>query len=586
MNFTEAWSDTCSTVGVAARTGNLTQLLHLIESGRPVDVHDNRGWRPLHEAAASGSNLEVLDVLLKHSETDVNWQTYEGETALLLACKRLNGKPLLNTVNLLLSHTADVNITDYEGDSPLLAATRSSQTEVVQLLLCVGGADVNVGDCGHWYPLHEAASRGDLPTLQCLVAHGRQARLGVRDECRMTPLFAAAQQGQLACLQFLLDTAKDRGQETLVDRGAEDKATPFMIAVQKGHLDCATLLLKYGADPNRRTTDNITALHLAVQSKTADCLRLLLAQMDLKKVIDGCLLPFQRREAGTTPSSEEPMISPLHLAVEWRSYECLRELLRAGFPVDELLLPVTLPSQRLPVNAAPRCETALSYAVFKQDLTSMEILLDEGASPDAILPEAISPVLSALISPTGRELRLLFARGARLNYERSQGCPSNECLLVTLNDYGSFVRVLRLGLDPRLCLGGDADTEGTSSSIFLNCLFHPAESQEHILAVFKTLRMFLKSPTSMKDLTVSGYRRAAAFYGSALQADAWEPLLNSLEQPLPLTFQCRVSMRNHLMRVHGHFFEEVIPKMVVPQSILDFVLYSECGPVDMWTASG
>ncbi|KAG0444756.1 hypothetical protein HPB47_013416 [Ixodes persulcatus] len=425
----------------------------------------------------------------------------------------------------------------YETPNATVGATRSSQTEVVQVLLCVGGADVNVGDCGHWYPLHEAASRGDLPTLQCLVAHGRQARLGVRDECRMTPLFAAAQQGQLACLQFLLDTAKDRGQETLVDRGAEDKATPFMIAVQKGHLDCATLLLKYGADPNRRTTDNITALHLAVQSKTAD-------------------------------------------------YECLRELLRAGFPVDELLLPVTLPSQRLPVNAAPRCETALSYAVFKQDLTSMEILLDEGASPDAILPEAISPVLSALISPTGRELRLLFARGARLNYERSQGCPSNECLLVTLNDYGSFVRVLRLGLDPRLCLGGDADAEGTSSSIFLNCLFHPAESQEHILAVFKTLRMFLKSPTSMKDLTVSGYRRAAAFYGSALQADAWEQLLNSLEQPLPLTFQCRVSMRNHLMRVHGHFFEEVIPKMVVPQSILDFVLYSECGPVDMWTASG
>lgn len=140
----------------------------------------------------------------------------------------------------------------------------------MRALLCVGGADVNVGDCGRWYPLHEAASRGDLATLQCLVSHGRQARLGVRDECRMTPLFAAAQQGQLDCLRFLLDTAKTRGQETLVDRGAEDKATPFMISVQKGHLDCASLLLAYGADPNRRTTDNVTALHLAVQSKSVE----------------------------------------------------------------------------------------------------------------------------------------------------------------------------------------------------------------------------------------------------------------------------------------------------------------------------
>lgn len=196
-----------------------------------------------------------------------------------------------------------------------------------------------------------------------------------------------------------------------------------------------------------------------------------------------------------------------------------------------------------------------------------------------------------MISPTGRELRLLFERGAQLNYVRSRGAPPNECLLVTLNDYASFLRVLRLGLDPRLCIGEHQGSEPdqspnlTSSTVFLNCLFHPAESQEHILDVFRTLRMFLRSPTPLKDLTASGYQRACAIYTTALQTEAWASLLSSLEEPLSLTFQCRIAVRCHLMSLHGHFFEEVIPKLNLPQSILDFLLYSSCGPVDMW-ASG
>lgn len=58
------------------------------------------------------------------------------------------------------------------------------------------------------------------------------------------------------------------GEDSLIDRGAMDKATPLMIAAQKGHHDCVELLLRYGADPNRTTNDNNTGVHLAAQSNS------------------------------------------------------------------------------------------------------------------------------------------------------------------------------------------------------------------------------------------------------------------------------------------------------------------------------
>lgn len=55
------------------------------------------------------------------------------------------------------------------------------------------------------------------------------------------------------------------GQEYAVNIGAEDWATPLMIAAQQGFVSCAKLLLEYGANPNLKTADQATALHLAVQ---------------------------------------------------------------------------------------------------------------------------------------------------------------------------------------------------------------------------------------------------------------------------------------------------------------------------------
>lgn len=53
---------------------------------------------------------------------------------------------------------------------------------------------------------------------------------------------------------------------SVVNTPAEDGATPLMMAAQYGFKDGLELLLQNGADPNMRTTDNVMALHLAVQN--------------------------------------------------------------------------------------------------------------------------------------------------------------------------------------------------------------------------------------------------------------------------------------------------------------------------------
>ncbi|OXB74299.1 UNVERIFIED_CONTAM: hypothetical protein H355_006828 [Colinus virginianus] len=75
MDFTEAYSDRCSAAGLAAREGDAEVLQKLIAQGHSLDVPDNRGWMPIHEAAAHSSSrclrllLNAVDILLNYKIT-------------------------------------------------------------------------------------------------------------------------------------------------------------------------------------------------------------------------------------------------------------------------------------------------------------------------------------------------------------------------------------------------------------------------------------------------------------------------------------------------------------------------------------
>ncbi|XP_060043640.1 ankyrin repeat and SOCS box protein 3 isoform X2 [Erinaceus europaeus] len=224
MDFTEAYSDTCSTVGLAAREGNVKVLRKLLKKGRSIDVADNRGWMPIHEAAYHNA-VECLRMLIRadSSENYIKTKTFEGFCALHLAASQGHWK----IVQILLEAGADPNITTSEETTPLFL-----------------GANVNCQALDKATPLFIAAQEGHTACVELLLSNGADPNLYCSEDNWQLPIHAAAQMGHTKILDLLLpltDQACDTG---------TDKVSPVYSAVFGGQEDCLERLLQYGYNPD------------------------------------------------------------------------------------------------------------------------------------------------------------------------------------------------------------------------------------------------------------------------------------------------------------------------------------------------
>ncbi|XP_041524795.1 ankyrin repeat and SOCS box protein 3 isoform X5 [Microtus oregoni] len=307
MDFTEAYSSTCSTVGLAAREGNIKILRKLLKKGRSVDVADNRGWMPIHEAAYHNS-VECLQMLL-HTDSSENYiktKTFEGFCALHLAVSQGHWK----ITQILLEAGADPNATTLEETTPLFLAVESGQIDVLKLLL-QHGANVNGfhSMCG-WNSLHQASFQGNAEIIKLLLKNGADREC--QDDFGITPLFVAAQYGKLESLNILMSSGAN------INCQALDKATPLFIAAQEGHIKCVELLLSGGADPDLYCNEDNWQLPVHAA-----------AQMGHTKILD-LLIPLTNRACDTGPDK----VSPVYSAVFGGREECLETLLQNGYSPD------------------------------------------------------------------------------------------------------------------------------------------------------------------------------------------------------------------------------------------------------------
>ncbi|XP_072793856.1 ankyrin repeat and SOCS box protein 3 isoform X1 [Vicugna pacos] len=307
MDFTEAYSDMCSTVGLAAREGNVKVLRKLLKKGRSVDVADNRGWMPIHEAAYHNS-VECLQMII-HADSSENYiktKTFEGFCALHLAASQGHWK----IVQILLEAGADPNATTLEETTPLFLAVENGQIDVLRLLLRYG-ANVNGSHsmCG-WNALHQATFQENAEIIKLLLKKG--ANKECQDDFGITPLFVAAQYGKLESLSILISSGAN------VNCQALDKATPLFIAAQEGHTECVELLLSSGADPDLYCNEDSWQLPIHAA-----------AQMGHTKILD-LLIPLTNRTCDTGPNK----VSPVYSAVFGGHEECLETLLRCGYSPD------------------------------------------------------------------------------------------------------------------------------------------------------------------------------------------------------------------------------------------------------------
>lgn len=112
----------------------------------------------------------------------------------------------IEIVDLLLKHGATI-IPDAEGLYPQhLVARSGSQTPQLLLLLQQHGADLDQLDKLYsWTPLFHAASEGNVPCLQTLLDVG--VRVDILDEKELSAMYYAAWEGHLECMRVLSSIA-------------------------------------------------------------------------------------------------------------------------------------------------------------------------------------------------------------------------------------------------------------------------------------------------------------------------------------------------------------------------------------------
>lgn len=104
-------------------------------------------------------------------------------------------------VELLLKHGARI-LPDAEGLFPQHLVARSGQTPELLLLLKNYGADLDQVDKLYgWTPLVHAASEGNVPCLQALLDVGADAN--ILDEKDLPAMYYAAWEGHLECMRLL-----------------------------------------------------------------------------------------------------------------------------------------------------------------------------------------------------------------------------------------------------------------------------------------------------------------------------------------------------------------------------------------------
>lgn len=245
---------------VAARTGNEAIFAKLLlNGGMDIDSRDDRGWTPLHSAAAAGHS-KLIELLAK-AGADVDGFDRQGRSPLVLATD--NGH--LESIMALFEVGADINLSDPRGWSALNTATMSGRVESVNLLVALG-ADPSKPDAGGWTPLNfAAAGTGTNGILDALLEAGADPK--VAHVSGLTPLEAAARNGDDVTITKLIAHGADPNE--IPPSGL----TPLYFAIQEQSEQSVQALLSNGADANIRYDGDWTPILYAVDTGNIDIVR-------------------------------------------------------------------------------------------------------------------------------------------------------------------------------------------------------------------------------------------------------------------------------------------------------------------------
>jgi CDK inhibitor PHO81 len=192
----------------ASMHGRLDMLEDLLAADpSTIDLIDHDNYTPLVQAIIH-KHYECVERLLKKSAR-IDPVSDADHVPLNLACEH----GTVAIVELLLKHGAKI-VDDAEGLYPQHLVARSGQTPELLLLLKNYGADLDQIDKLYgWTPLIHAASEGNVPCLQALLDEG--ADPNILDEKDLPAMYYAAWEGHLECMKLLTPLNKGRREQPI-----------------------------------------------------------------------------------------------------------------------------------------------------------------------------------------------------------------------------------------------------------------------------------------------------------------------------------------------------------------------------------
>ena len=255
------------------RNVNVVQVL-LKSRECNVNVQTNDGDTPLHIAVET--EYEIMTSLLADPQCDPNVANEKGETPLHVACTQRNA---IVVKTLLATGKCDPNVRMKTGDSALHLATRNKDSKLVQLLLADPLCDPNVTNNQGETPLHVGCMERNTIVVKTLLETGK-CDPNVQTDAGDTPLHLASRNKDTQIIQLLLtdpqcdpNVANNQGE------------TPLHVAVSMEDENSSKLVecLINSSNPtnptnlNHRNAKGDTALHVAVAMENPAIAKLLVS---------------------------------------------------------------------------------------------------------------------------------------------------------------------------------------------------------------------------------------------------------------------------------------------------------------------
>jgi ankyrin repeat protein len=209
-----------------------------------------RGWPPLHYAVYAGYH-EVVTCLL---ELRANIHVRDNRQNTVWHRAAESSQDLSKVLEFLPGKDSPITYRDSDGIERHVKPSQWTNESGLT-------------------PLYVAASEGNLPVVQALIAAGADVN-SAYEQRGLTPLYVAASEGNLPVVQALIAAGAD------VNSAYEQRGlTLLMVAIDNGHVEVALVLINC-AEINLECFDKrgYTALHHAAKQKQAAVVEALLAK--------------------------------------------------------------------------------------------------------------------------------------------------------------------------------------------------------------------------------------------------------------------------------------------------------------------